>query len=139
VTIHVPNPEVLQAGFASIQANLAFWNQQSWVQQGIMDTPQANTCGTTACLAGHIVLAAGFSWDQLKKMNVPLTAMSLLGYGNAEDPDDEEPDYYDGDGNEFNDIFYRMRSDRSGLNLEYSQEAFDEFKAEVSELTGVEL
>jgi hypothetical protein len=136
VTINVPNPEVLQAGFANIQANLSYWNQQSWVQQGIIDTPPANTCGTTACLAGHIVLASGVSWEELKGKDIAHEAMILLGYTSEYDDDDDL--MYGDDGDEFNDIFYQMRS-QSGRSLEYSQEAFDEFKAYVSALTGVEL
>jgi hypothetical protein len=136
VTINVPNPEVLQAGFANIAANLVYWNQQTWVQQGVIDAPQANACGTTACLAGHIVLASGVSWEELWRKDIAHEAMILLGY--ASEYDDDDCLTYGDDGDEFNDIFYRMSSE-SGRNLEYSQEAFDEFKSYVSALTGVEL
>lgn len=138
MTINVPNPEALKAGFANIQANLVYWDQRAWVQVGLFDeVPPANTCGTTACLAGHIVLASGVSWKELMGIDVAETAMKLLGYTWYEDEDGET--VYDGDGNEFNDIFYRMYSNQHDLPLEYDQQAFDDFKAEVSTLTGVEL
>jgi hypothetical protein len=146
VTINVPKPDALRAGMANIQANLSYWSQDVWVTSH-PDTPvpQDNHCGTTACLAGHIVLAAGHSWDDIFHMNIAFEAMKLLGYELVRVPrwchgcdQNHMEDHWSGDGDEFTDIFYHM-SFGDGLYLEYSQEAFDAFKAYVTEVTGVEL
>ena len=146
MTIHVPNPEVLQAGFANIAANLSYWNQVTWIQQERFWVPSDNTCGTTACLAGHILLGQGWTWrDLLNERTIPAKAMMALGYTEIEVPvwcdfceENHLETSWSGDGVAFEVIFYRMR-DSSDEELGYTQAAFDEFKAYVTQMTGVEL
>jgi len=53
--INVPNPDVLRAGVAHAELHLEQWDQSMWVSD----------CDTTACLAGHILLAQGMTWEEI--------------------------------------------------------------------------
>jgi hypothetical protein len=124
VTIHVPNPEVLRAGIKHAEENLAQWNQGTFVSFSGAEHP----CGSRACLAGHILLAQGLTWEQILGVSIPETALEYLGL----DPESDDGRRFD------DDIFYMIGSD-SGDHYARTPELFAEFKAAVSALTGVEL
>ncbi len=132
--INVPNPEVLKAAFAGIQENLDYWSQDTWCGRPKHEPPSGNTCGTTACLAGHILLATGTKWEDLRKIHVSEEALKALGYVWADDVTG-----WSGDGWQFGEIFYWITDEETYRDYEYTQEAFDRFRAQVSELTGIEL
>jgi hypothetical protein len=163
-TIVVPNPDVLRAGIKHVESHLKYWNQVGWIQIGVGglpgEVPEEETCGTTACLAGHVLLAQGENWPDLLSGRVWIAerAMVALGFNRLEwrcacdwdsrvDCADVGGDTctdgfnrlgWDGDGNRFEQIFYKIsRSD--GGTFEYSANAFEDFRAHVSELTGIEL
>lgn len=75
--INVPNPEVLIAGIRHAEEDLEHWNQAYWAQTA-WEWDEVNLrstaaladdggpmCGTSACLAGHILLAQGMTWEEL--------------------------------------------------------------------------
>jgi hypothetical protein len=136
VTINVPNPEALKAGIAHAQDHLNLWDQNEfltyWDDDGEWrELPEEGEppCGTTACLAGHILLAAGKSWKQISQMDIPNEALRVLGF---------EQGRHFGDGDLFDDRVFLYTHDDSGL-LAKTQEKFDLFKAHVTEVTGIEL
>jgi hypothetical protein len=124
VTIHVPNPEVLRAGIKHAEENLAQWNQGTFVSHAGPRHP----CGSRACLAGHILLAQGFTWEKLLGVSIPETALEYLGL----DPESD-------DGRRFDDQIFYMTENDAGNYYGRTPELFAEFKAAVAALTGVEL
>ncbi len=151
--INVPKPEVLRAAFANMRANLAHWNQERWVFQWDgwfalhpSVPPEENICRTTACLAGHIVLANGASWEELLTgtTGIDSLAMEALGYTWEEqscfcgDPECSNAGGWDGDGDVF-ELFFGRIFDQNGNVMHYDQAQLERFAAEVSEATGVEL
>jgi len=157
VTINVPNPEVLKAAFAEMEANLAYWYQGVWYSepgQLGFDLPQENTCGTTACLAGFIVLASGSTWEQMIGLWVPDEALERLGFTKVLVPHDCSDEScmvleWTDDAAEFREIFYKTSTwDMPNVDqvegpardsLGFTRDRFEYFKAYVSEQTGIEL
>jgi hypothetical protein len=134
VTIHVPNPEALKAGIAYAEKHLNLWNQDEFIRywdadDEPIDLPDAGDppCGTTACLAGHILLAQGHSWAQIAWMDISGEALRILGYEEISDA-----------GEDFFDTVFCHTHDDSGL-LARTPEKFQLFKAYVTDRTGVEL
>jgi hypothetical protein len=56
------NIELLDKALARIDANPDTWRQASW------------HCGTAACLAGHVALAAGYQWASDDAIEVFVTS-----------------------------------------------------------------
>jgi hypothetical protein len=79
VTIKVPNEQALRDGVAHAELHLDQWHQAAWVDRGILF--DGELCGTTACLAGHILLAQGVSWRNLQGSGeIPSRAMRAIGF-----------------------------------------------------------
>lgn len=134
MTINVPNPEALKAGIAHAEEHLNLWNQDEFIRHwddhgDELDLPDAGEppCGTTSCLAGHILLAQGHSWARIARMDISGEALRVLGY--------EENS---GAGEDFFDVVFCHTHDDSGL-LAGTPEKFQLFKAYVTKQTGVEL
>jgi len=158
VTINVPNPEVLKAGIAHAEKHLRFWNQnyfihfggESWttplsevIAAAPVEAPDGKPdCGTSACLAGHILLAQGHSWADLASTDIPTAALQALGYEATSL--ECSPDAIEFDDQIFGLIGEEVFDD-DGDDPQYfrvyalTQENFEIFKAEVSRLTGIEL
>lgn len=96
--INVPNPDILRAALAHIEADPSKWSQDFW-GPGVGDPKE------TACLCGHILLAHGWTWEQLGLISdtyhstyepVAVAALKLMGfdidfeYGNFRNPDTQE-------------------------------------------------
>jgi hypothetical protein len=79
--IRVPNEQALRDGVANAELDLNQWDQSTWASEG-----DDETCGTTACLAGHILLASGMTWGEVLDLSerdgraVPMQAMTVLGF-----------------------------------------------------------
>lgn len=67
--VRVPNEEVLRNGVAHAELHLDRWDQGTWV----------SACGTTACLAGHILLAQGREWQDMDTFGIAYQALRALG------------------------------------------------------------
>lgn len=140
MTISVPRPEVLRAGIEHIQQYLEFWNQGSYVyywdnegwEVSISNAGSGTPpCGTTACLAGHILLSQGETWENLISEGfIADRALDYLGF------DRNKP--LGARGEFVSNVFYLVY-DENGSMFGGAQERFDKFKAYVSEVTGVEL
>jgi hypothetical protein len=135
MTINVPNPEALRAGLRHAQDHLKFWDQNEflvyWDADGQeFELPEEGEppCGTTACLAGHILLATGMSWKEISRGDISSQALHALGYQFTGDRDAMAFDEL---------IFMHVYGDTGPLAR--TQEKFDELKAHVAEVTGVEL
>jgi hypothetical protein len=129
-TITVPNPDVLRAGIRHIEDDLAHWDQGDWLRLREVfvypDEPEVlETCRTTACLAGHILLAQGSTWRQLVKHQVAGEAMTALGFGEG-----GEADRF------FQEIF--QMTETADVDLAFDEEALVVFKARITEVTGVD-
>jgi hypothetical protein len=151
VTINVPNPEVLLAGLAHAELDLNAWDQRTWT-----DTEVGEHCGTTACLAGHILLSQGMSQAELSQLNeirgaVPIAALQRLGFSvnvkPSSDPWAWDGFVSDGTNSFYARVFLHTRDDR--LPNEFDEdpngplathpEAFKYFKERITEVTGIEL
>jgi hypothetical protein len=148
VTINVPNPEVLLAGLAHAELDLNAWDQRNWTY--------TEDCGTTACLAGHILLSQGMSQDELSQLNeirgaVPIAALQRLGFSVDVKPTGDPwswDGFVSGETGAFHTrVFLYTRDDRlpnefnEDLNgpLATHPEAFKYFKERITEVTGIEL
>lgn len=77
--IKVPNEQALRDGIAHAELHLSQWHQGGWVQNGL--DFEGEECGTTACLAGHILLARGHSWEDLMSgEGISIKAIRALGF-----------------------------------------------------------
>lgn len=141
--IKVPNEAALRAGVEHAQEYLEEWNQGSWA-----NVDPGSVCGTTACLAGHILMAQGMPFhlllhlgDQQQGWGVPLLAMNVLGFETDINPSAD--DYDSKDAQEFHDLIFAhvhdARAEGTWGSLRTTQEAFDLFKERVTEVTGIEL
>lgn len=126
--IHIPHPEVLRAGVAHAEADLEHWNQKNWMTMGDRLPDGQGGCGTTACLAGHIMLSQGKTWEQLYKERwfISEEAAGALGLYGADHLDFQD------------EIFYLMWADENADEyLAETQENLDRLKQRITEVTGV--
>lgn len=161
--IHVPNPDVLRAGIRHIEDNPAEWHQDFWVATAEQRELPKGVCGTAGCLAAHILLAQGRTWDDLldivhgvngqQRSNLADLALAELGFGEMRPkynggnvinilwPDDENEDE-DGttDADRFeNQVFgytydrYRMR------DIAGTVEMLEVLKDRIGQVTDVDL
>lgn len=143
MTITVPNPEVLKQAFAAIEANLFAWHQGRWIEMDWEsgELPPENTCGTTACLAGFIVLGTGKTPLEVEEMREGAAdaALEALGFVPAPAACRCCEAWWTDDAEDFRNLFYRTVDYVNDRDMSFTREAFDVFRAEVSELTGIEL
>lgn len=130
--IEVPNPAALRAGVKHIEDHIDMWSQTYWVTFAPSDVSQdGNACGTTACLAGHILLAAGYSWNELNELQMPGQALDVLGFDRSFDSQRFDFD---------SEIFCYIHDYSEGGDenvLAYTPEKLAAFKAWVTKVTGV--
>lgn len=139
---------ILREAIANIEMNLEGWNQQSWV--ALKFDEGAEVCGTTACLAGHI-LSVGRQENLMELFNsqfgpelrgkFPETAMRLLGV----DPDSPEGAHFDSR------VFHYTHHKEDGFSdetmsvfnrspvLAGTPENLKYLKERIAEVTGIEL
>jgi hypothetical protein len=130
--IKVPKPEVLKAGVRHIEQHIKNWNQSDWIKVGSAYPDEQGTCGTTACLAGHILLSQGHSWRDLHEEAIPTEALNALGFN---------PNGEDGRYNFDHEIFCYTHDHSEGGDenvLAYTPQKLAAFKAWITTVTGVE-
>jgi hypothetical protein len=146
VTIKVPNEDVLKAGIAHAERDLNTWNQCSWIDWD-------DECGTTACLAGHIVLAQHGNLREVSvgggTNHVAQEALRLLGFDVTVQGDrswDWDRFISPDTASFYSRIFLHTRDIRLGQDaygegypLATHPDAFKYFKEHITEVTGVEL
>lgn len=132
--VRVPNPEVLKAGMKHVEEHIEHWNQLDWFSPGTRLPDENGGCGTSACLAGHILLAAGHDWKELSNIfSISAEALDTLGFERGSD-----------DWNAFDyEVFCYTRDDdiedwEIDNTLAYTPERLATFKQRVTEVTGVE-
>lgn len=138
--VKVPKPDVLKAGIAHAEENLKHWNQLDWFSMGTRFPDEKDDCGTTACLAGHILLAQGMSWKEVSRLgSIRDEALKALGFKRTPiwwgESWDENAANFD------NQVFCYTRvgnGDFGSDPLAYEESRMNEFKARVTEVTGVE-
>lgn len=142
------NLDLLNRALDTIESDLSKWDQNQWVNTSLLtkaevDTPPLNMCGTTMCLAGHILLLTGryvIAWKKYYEYdaetnpnakeaaffdtaegewveNTPLAASKALNIAY---------DDYDGKSLGFK-LFYRTGY-RGTANIERSEREFLQFK-----------
>jgi hypothetical protein len=129
--INVPNPDVLRAGIAHAEADIEHWNQNDWVKVGDRLPDEQGGCGTTACLAGHILLAQGYSWKELATVgDMSSKALRALGW--------LRPGvFWEDDAQAFYDYVFCHTKDEGDDILAFTPERMSYFKQWITELTGV--
>lgn len=132
MTIKVPNEQVLRDGIAHAELHLSQWHQGAWVHNGL--DFQGGKCGTTACLAGHILLAKGHSWEDLSRSDEAILykAIRALGF-------DVRDMNYDSEAFRFcRDVFDFTWIDDVGA-VGINPDRMKLFKEHITAVTGIEL
>ncbi len=134
--IVVPKPEILKAAVKHIEEHIEHWNQSDWAHLGSRLPDDEGDCGTTACLAGHILLSQGEDWGRLVAMDnesIPGEALDVLGF------DRFDPNRSAFDSNIFMHT-YDVTADpeEDDFIIGYTPEKLAKFKAYVTKVTGVE-
>jgi hypothetical protein len=150
MTVTVPNEQALRDGVAHAELDLNAWDQRNWIHlEG--DYPQ-DACGTTACLAGHILLSQGMSLEEVDALRresggVPKRALEILGFKvksvypwNWDEFADRNTDKF------YKSVFmwindHRLPYDKKAGSrpLRGTPEAFKYFKEQIASVTGIEL
>jgi hypothetical protein len=137
----IGNPELLKLVMKDIEADPERWNQDGWFKASDVHrartylgeiTVQADACGTTACLAGHILIREGyqptvfgtFVSREGRRVNPDTVAAELLGLTETQT----------------HDLFYYTTFSSKRVERGYrpgSPMTLEEFKSHVTEVTGV--
>lgn len=128
--IEVPLPEVMRAGIKHAEEHIEAWNQAAWCDIRDLTEDGQPTCGTTACLAGHILLSQGHTWQEIESMNISREALKALGWRWNIVFELE-------DANCFEDLVFTTITDGYGDHIAYTREKLDEFKEHITKLTGI--
>jgi hypothetical protein len=141
--IHVPNVDALRAGFHHVEEHLDQWDQDTYLLGDIGPGDQP-ACGTTACLAGHVLLAAGYPWGYLNRIDMDPriggtggiggVAMDVLGITDHWDRIEWNCEVWN-----FCVAQVVMDGDYEFVPLRRSRESLDLLKKRVTEVTGVQL
>jgi hypothetical protein len=137
----IGNPELLKLVMKDIEADPERWNQDGWFKASDSQcrrsylgeiTVQADACGTTACLAGHVLIREGyqptvfgtFVSREGRWVNPDTVAAELLGLTETQTQD----------------LFYYTTFSSKRAARGYRPGSFmtlEEYKSHVTEVTGV--